>query len=102
LAYAPPSASSAHAARLHEAITQTFADYANAMIDNSSEFKGHFLLENKSLTGVLQHKTAPHLSTKPNLKKAASLTKLPVTPIDFLFKTHPQSSVYWTNTQSTA
>jgi len=149
-AYAPPTANSAHAAKLHEAITQTFADYANAkaLTDNGSEFKGHFAKRLSSLD-VVHWKTypktpkmnahcerfnrtiqesfvdyyedllftdaalfnqkmsdwlvfynteLPHLSTKPNPKKSASLTNLPVAPIEFLLKLHPQSSMYWTNT----
>ena len=149
-AYAPPTASSAHAAKLHEAITQTFPDYANAkaLTDNGSEFKGHFAkrlsdhavvhwktypktpkmnahcerfnrtiqesfvdyhedllftdpaLFNQKMSDwlVFYNTDLPHLSTKPNPRKTASLTNLPVTPIEFLFKLHPQSSMYWTNT----
>lgn len=149
-AYAPPTASSAHAAKLHEAITQTFPDYATAkaLTDNGSEFKGHFA-KRLSDRAVVHWKTypktpkmnahcerfnrtiqecfvdyhedllftdpalfnqrmcdwlvfynteLPHLSTKPNPKKTASLTNLPVAPIEFLLKLHPQSSMYWTNT----
>jgi transposase InsO family protein len=149
-AYAPPSASSAHAAKLHEAITQTFADYANAkaLTDNGSEFKGHFAkrmsehdvvhwktypktpkmnahcerfnrsiqesfvdynedllftdlaLFNQNISDwlVFYNTELPHLSTKPNPKKTASLSNLPIAPIEFLLKLHPQSRMYWTNT----
>jgi transposase InsO family protein len=149
-AYAPPTASSAHTAKLHEAITQTFADYAHAkaLTDNGREFKGHFA-QRLSNQAVVHCKTYPktpkmnahcerfnrtiqeyfvdyhedllftdpalfnqkmsdwlvfyntelaHLSPKPNPKKMPSLTNLPVSPIEFLLKTHPQSSVDWTNT----
>ncbi len=151
-AYAPPTASSAHAAKLHEAITQTFPDYAaaKALTDNGSEFKGHFakrlsdravvhwktypktpkmnahcerfnrtiqecfvdyhedllftdsILFNQRMSDwlVLYNNEFPHLSTKPNPKKTATLTNLPVPPIEFLFKSHPQSSMYWTNTSA--
>ena len=149
-AYAPPTASSSHAAKLHEAITQTFPDYANAkaLTDNGSEFKGHFAkrmsshdvvhwktypktpkmnahcerfnrtiqesfvdyfedllftdaaLFNQKMSDwlVFYNTELPHLSTKPNPKKTASLSNLPVAPIEFLLKSHPQSSMYWTST----
>jgi transposase InsO family protein len=149
-AYAPPSAGSAHAARLHEAITKTFPDYAKAkaLTDNGSEFKGQFAkrmasqeithwktypktpkmnahcerfnrsiqesfvdyhedllftdrdLFNRKMSDwiVFYNTELPHLSTKPNPKKSASLCNLPVTPLEFLFKSHPQSRMYWTNT----
>jgi transposase InsO family protein len=43
-AYAPPSGTSGHAAKLHEAITENFPDLARskALTDNGSEFKGKF------------------------------------------------------------
>lgn len=149
-AYAPPTASSAHAAKLHEAITQTFPDYAHAkaLTDNGSEFKGDFAkrmskhdvvhwktypktpkmnahcerfnrtiqecfvdyhedllfadsaLFNQKMSDwlVFYNTELPHLSTKPNPKKTTSLTNLPVAPIEFLIKSHPQSRMYWTNT----
>jgi transposase InsO family protein len=149
-AYAPPGAGSTHAAHLHEAITQTFPDYARAkaLTDNGSEFKGQFAkhLASKALTHwktypktpkmnahcerfnrsiqdsfvdyyedllftdlalfnekmshwlVFYNTELPHLSTKPNPKKTASLTNLPVPPLQFLLKSHPQSRMYWTNT----
>ena len=40
----------------------------------------------------------PHLLTKPSPKRTASLNNLPVVPIEFLFKSHLQFSMYWTNT----
>lgn len=150
-AYAPPTASSLHAAKLHQAITHTFPDYAKAkaLSDNGSEFKGHFAkrmsdhqlthwktypktpkmnahcerfnrsiqesfvdynedllftdpaLFNQKMSDwlVFYNTELPHLSTKPNPKKTTSLTNLPVPPIEFLFKSHPQSRMYWTNTQ---
>jgi hypothetical protein len=49
---------------------------------------------------VLYNNEPPHLSTKPNPKKTATLTNLPVPPKEFLFKSHPQSSMYWTNTSA--
>jgi transposase InsO family protein len=149
-AYAPPTASSTHAAKLHEAITQTFPDYAHAkaLTDNGSEFKGHFAkrlseqevvhwktypktpkmnahcerfnrtiqecfvdyhedllftdpaLFNQKMSDwlVFYNTELPHLSTKPNPKKTTSLNNLPVSPVEFLLKSHPQSSMYWTNT----
>ena len=125
---------------LHEAITQTFPDYAHAkaLTDNASEFKGHFaqrlssqdvvhcktypktpkmnahcerfnrtiqecfadnhedllftdlaLFNQKMSTWLVFCNTElPHLSPKPNPKKTASLNNLPVSPIEFLLKTH--------------
>ena len=148
-AYAPPTGNSAHAAKLHEAITHTFPDYAKAkaLTDNGSEFKGHFAkrmtehevmhwktypktpkmnahcerfnrsiqesfvdynedllftdlaLFNQKMSDwlVFYNTELPHLSTKPNPKKTTSLTNLPVSPIEFLLKSHPQSRMYWTN-----
>lgn len=149
-AYAPPTASSVHAAKLHEAITYTFPDYAKAkaLTDNGSEFKGHFAkrmsahdvmhwktypktpkmnahcerfnrsiqesfvdyhedllftdpaLFNRKMSDwlVFYNTELPHLSTKPNPKKTTSLKNLPVSPIEFLLRSHPQSRMYWTNT----
>lgn len=149
-AYAPPTASSLHTAKLHEAITHTFPDYAHAkaLTDNGSEFKGHFAkrmsdndvvhwktypktpkmnahcerfnrsiqesfvdyhedlfftdlaLFNQKMSDwlVFYNTELPHLSTKPNPKKSASLTNLPISPVEFLFKLHPHSRMYWTNT----
>jgi prevent-host-death family protein len=148
-AYAPPTGNSAHAAKLHEAITHTFPDYAKAkaLTDNGSEFKGHFakrmtdhevmhwktypktpkmnahcerfnrsiqesfvdynedllftdlVLFNQKMSDwlVFYNTELPHLSTKPNPKKTTSLTNLPVSPIEFLWKSRPQSRIYWTN-----
>lgn len=150
-AYAPPSAGSAHAAKLHDAITHTFTDFkgAKALTDNGSEFKGHFAkrmtakqlvhwktypktpkmnahcerfnrsiqesfvdyyedllftdlaLFNQKMSDwlVFYNTELPHLSTKPFPKKSASLLNLPVSPVEFLLKSHPQSSMYWTNTE---
>jgi transposase InsO family protein len=149
-AYAPPSPSSAHTAKLHEAITQTFPDYATAkaLTDNGSEFKGHFAkrisahdlthwktypktpkmnahcerfnrsiqesfvdyyedllftdltLFNEKMSDwlVFYNTELPHLSTKPNPKKTACLGNLPVPPVEYLLKSHPNSSMYWSNT----
>lgn len=149
-AYAPPTSSSAHAAKLHAAITQTFPDYAKAkaLTDNGSEFKGHFAkrMSDQELTHwktypktpkmnahcerfnrsiqesfvdyhedllftdpalfnqkmsdwlVFYNTELPHLSTKPHPKKTASLNNLPVPPVEYLLKSHPHSSMYWTNT----
>ena len=48
---------------------------------------------------VFYNTELPHLSTKPYPRKTASLTNLPVAPIEFLLKSHPQSRMYWTNTR---
>jgi transposase InsO family protein len=151
-AYAPPSAASLHTAKLHEAITKEFPDYAQAkaLTDNGSEFKGKFgkqltdrdlihwktyprtpkmnahcerfnrsiqesfvdyhedllftdlALFNQKLSDwlVFYNTELPHLSTKPNPKKTAALNNLPITPVQFLLKLNPSSSMYWTNTVS--
>ena len=81
-AYAPPTGNSAHAAKLHEAITHKFPDYAKAkaLTDNGSEFKGHFA---KRMTEheVMHWKTYPktpkmnaHCERSIAASKKASLT----------------------------
>jgi hypothetical protein len=49
-AYAPPTASSAHAAKLHEAITQTFPDYAAARLSQTMAASSKGTLQNGSQT----------------------------------------------------
>lgn len=58
-------------------------------------------LFNQRMSGwlVFYNTELPHLSTKPNPKKTTSLKNLPVSPIEFLLKSHPQSRMYWTNTK---
>ena len=46
---------------------------------------------------VFYNTELPHLSTKPHPKKTASLNNLPVPPVEYLLKSHPHSSMYWTN-----
>jgi len=59
-AYAPPSGTSSHAARLHEAITDNFPDLAHskALTDNGSEFKGKFA-QLMSQNDLIHWKTYP-------------------------------------------
>jgi HTH-type transcriptional regulator/antitoxin HigA len=49
---------------------------------------------------TVELKLPAEVLVKPYPKKTASLTNLPVAPIEFLLKSHPQSRMYWTNTDA--
>ena len=86
----------AHCERFNRSIQESFVDYNEDLL-----FTDLALFNQKMSDWLVFYNTElPHLSTKPNPKKTASLTNLPVAPIEFLLKLHPQSRMYWTNTKT--
>lgn len=84
----------AHCERFNRSIQDSFVDYYEDLL-----FTDLALFNQKMSDWLVFYNTElPHLSTKPNPKKSASLNNLPVTPVEFLLKSHPQSRMYWTNT----
>jgi hypothetical protein len=83
-----------HCERFNRTIQECFVDYHEDLL-----FTDPPLFNQKMSDWPVFHNTKlPHLSTKSNSKKTASLTNFPVAPTEFLLKTHPQSSMDWTNT----
>jgi hypothetical protein len=80
--------------RFNRTIQECFVDYHEDLLFTNR------LLFNQKMSDwlVFYNSELPHLSTKPNPKKTASLTNLSVAPLEFLLKSHTQSSMYWTNT----
>ena len=86
----------AHCERFNRSIQESFVDYNEDLL-----FTDLALFNQKMSDWLVFYNTElPHLSTKPNPKKTTSLTNLPVSPIEFLLKSHPQSRMYWTNSGS--
>lgn len=84
----------AHCERFNRSIQDSFVDYYEDLL-----FTDLALFNQKMSDWLVFYNTElPHLSTKPNPKKTTSLTNLPVTPVEFLLQSHPQSRMYWTNT----
>ena len=87
----------AHCERFNRTIQECFVDYHEDLL-----FTDLNLFNQKMSDWIVFYNTElPHLSTKPNPKKTASLTNLPVTPLQFLLQSHPPSSMYWTADSST-
>ena len=85
----------AHCERFNRSIQESFVDYHEDLL-----FTDLALFNQKMSDWLVFYNTElPHLSTKPLPKKSASLTNLPISPVEFLLKSHPQSSMWWTNTQ---
>lgn len=86
----------AHCERFNRSIQESFVDYHEDLL-----FTDLTLFNQKMSDWLVFYNTElPHLSTKPNPKKTTSLTNLPITPVEFLLQSHPQSRMYWTNTWS--
>ena len=84
----------AHCERFNRSIQECFVDYFEDLL-----FTDLTLFNQKMSDWLVFYNTElPHLSTKPLPRKTASLTNLPVSPIEFLLRSHPQSSMYWANT----
>ena len=84
----------AHCERFNRTIQESFVDYHEDLL-----FSDRALFNQKMSDWLVFYNTElPHLSTKPYPKKSASLTNLPVTPLEYLLQSHPHSSMYWTNT----
>jgi transposase InsO family protein len=84
----------AHCERFNRSIQESFLDY------NEDLLLTDLALFNQQMSDWLlfYNTELPHLSTKPSPKKTASLSNLPVTPIEFVLRSHSQSRIYWTNT----
>jgi transposase InsO family protein len=84
----------AHCERFNRSIQESFVDYFDDLL-----FTDLALFNQKMSDWLVFYNTElPHLSTKPFPNKSASLTNLPVSPVEFLLKSHPQSRMCWTNT----
>ena len=74
----------AHCERFNRNIQECFVDYhENLLLTDPALFN-----QKMSDWLVFYNTELPHLSPKPNPKKTASLNNLPVSPIEFLLKTH--------------
>jgi transposase InsO family protein len=77
----------AHCERFNRSIQESFVDYPEDLL-----FTDPALFNRKMSDWLVFYNTElPHLSTKPNPKKTISLKNLPVSPIEFLLRSHPQS-----------
>jgi transposase InsO family protein len=86
----------AHCERFNRSIQESFVDYFDDLL-----FTDLALFNQKMSDWLVFYNTElPHLSTKPFPNKSASLTNLPVSPVEFLLKSHPQSRMCWTNTKA--
>lgn len=85
----------AHCEPFNRTSQESFLDYHEDLLFSDP------CLFNKNVRLTCVYNTElPHLTTKPNPKETTSLTNMPVSPIEFLLKSHPQSRMCWTNTSN--
>ncbi len=85
----------AHCERFNRTIQESFVDYHEDLL-----FTDQALFNQKMSDWLIFDNTQlPHLLTKPNPKKTASINNLPISPVEYLLQLQPQSRMYWTNTR---